>query len=63
MCPDLARWRGPNDARVLSNSNAAVLYSRIVLNAIAYQRQNRNDVSVGNCFLSWTAVPRLQPED
>lgn len=31
MCPDLARWRGLNDARVLSNSNSAVLYSRIVL--------------------------------
>ena len=33
------------------------------LNAIAYQRQNRNVVSLGNCFLSWTVVPRLQPED
>lgn len=49
---------------VLSNSNAAhfSLFTHR-LNAISYQQQNRNDVCLGNCLLSWTVVPRLRPED
>lgn len=64
ICPDLVYWWGSKIARVLSNSNAAhfSLFTHR-LNAISYQQQNRNDVCLGNCLLSWTVVPRLRPED